>query len=106
MIRRPPRSTLFPYTTLFRSRLLWFVCRRMTAAEPARRSKLLEWLPSMKISRANAENAGDAGMSRCKMQTAMISRGLVILCELERVNRNDLGDYGRAICNIAEYEHS
>src|SRR5256885_12638297 len=23
MIRRPPRSTLFPYTTLFRSRALW-----------------------------------------------------------------------------------
>src|SRR5206468_13104268 len=23
MIRRPPRSTLFPYTTLFRSRLSW-----------------------------------------------------------------------------------
>src|SRR5688572_32467404 len=23
MIRRPPRSTLFPYTTLFRSHLLW-----------------------------------------------------------------------------------
>src|SRR5256885_10359408 len=23
MIRRPPRSTLFPYTTLFRSRLVW-----------------------------------------------------------------------------------
>src|SRR2546426_2189531 len=25
MIRRPPRSTLFPYTTLFRSMLLWSV---------------------------------------------------------------------------------
>src|SRR3989454_6771066 len=24
MIRRPPRSTLFPYTTLFRSRVLYF----------------------------------------------------------------------------------
>src|SRR5258708_31012955 len=24
MIRRPPRSTLFPYTTLFRSASLWF----------------------------------------------------------------------------------
>src|SRR5215210_9104888 len=24
MIRRPPRSTLFPYTTLFRSRVGWF----------------------------------------------------------------------------------
>src|SRR3989442_2555562 len=23
MIRRPPRSTLFPYTTLFRSRTVW-----------------------------------------------------------------------------------
>src|SRR3712207_7818516 len=27
MIRRPPRSTLFPYTTLFRSRA-WFRCHR------------------------------------------------------------------------------
>src|SRR5438105_12511030 len=26
MIRRPPRSTLFPYTTLFRSRLLALGC--------------------------------------------------------------------------------
>src|SRR2546429_3627145 len=25
MIRRPPRSTLFPYTTLFRSRTAWHV---------------------------------------------------------------------------------
>src|SRR5258705_9061467 len=26
MIRRPPRSTLFPYTTLFRSEVLWEDC--------------------------------------------------------------------------------
>src|SRR2546429_6567608 len=26
MIRRPPRSTLFPYTTLFRSRCVTLVC--------------------------------------------------------------------------------
>src|SRR2546427_5688488 len=32
MIRRPPRSTLFPYTTLFRSvRPAWFIA---TAADP------------------------------------------------------------------------
>src|SRR3712207_8636038 len=45
MIRRPPRSTLFPYTTLFRSsrvdqRRLWNVQRRPTApvhtVQPAR----------------------------------------------------------------------
>src|SRR3712207_8123042 len=27
MIRRPPRSTLFPYTTLFRSAAAWLVVR-------------------------------------------------------------------------------
>src|SRR2546422_7112353 len=30
MIRRPPRSTLFPYTTLFRSELLHNARRRIT----------------------------------------------------------------------------
>src|SRR5256885_12205547 len=33
MIRRPPRSTLFPYTTLFRSCATRF-CRRTAAATP------------------------------------------------------------------------
>src|SRR2546422_7832464 len=35
MIRRPPRSTLFPYTTLFRSQL--------TARPPDRLTARLEW---------------------------------------------------------------
>src|SRR3712207_8481671 len=29
MIRRPPRSTLFPYTTLFRSMVLWHAYPRI-----------------------------------------------------------------------------
>src|SRR5262245_64544515 len=47
MIRRPPRSTLFPYTTLFRSRL--FATRRMaetrakTAAKASPRARLDVW---------------------------------------------------------------
>src|SRR2546426_9494277 len=32
MIRRPPRSTLFPYTTLFRSLALLFVFRKRLGA--------------------------------------------------------------------------
>src|SRR5438270_5965290 len=39
MIRRPPRSTLFPYTTLFRSRSTgrgWRIWRRTTLPPPAR----------------------------------------------------------------------
>src|SRR5258705_7961428 len=40
MIRRPPRSTLFPYTTLFRSRLrrndsLMFGMSRVTSSGPS-----------------------------------------------------------------------
>src|SRR2546430_3979294 len=47
MIRRPPRSTLFPYTTLFRSKTLlaritrpgfFFFLSSPTAGPPARRS--------------------------------------------------------------------
>src|SRR3712207_7628880 len=34
MIRRPPRSTLFPYTTLFRSVGVWAYTRRATAPGP------------------------------------------------------------------------
>src|SRR2546427_464814 len=29
MIRRPPRSTLFPYTTLFRSRMIWVAAKQL-----------------------------------------------------------------------------
>src|SRR2546430_6072849 len=47
MIRRPPRSTLFPYTTLFRSatasaqctRLRRFIAATAAAIEPAQRSE-------------------------------------------------------------------
>src|SRR2546422_7695046 len=44
MIRRPPRSTLFPYTTLFRSAL--------AALKPVRPAALLAWpvdLPQVRV---------------------------------------------------------
>src|SRR3989442_10181646 len=46
MIRRPPRSTLFPYTTLFRSRLA--LCARGEDAE--RRSPLFCYLTVLRRS--------------------------------------------------------
>src|SRR2546429_4579256 len=36
MIRRPPRSTLFPYTTLFRSRSSWWRARTPRRCSGAR----------------------------------------------------------------------
>src|SRR2546421_9163995 len=35
MIRRPPRSTLFPYTTLFRSRRSWVRLHGLCNSRPA-----------------------------------------------------------------------
>src|SRR5687768_18245037 len=35
MIRRPPRSTLFPYTTLFRSKILEFIDRELDKGRQA-----------------------------------------------------------------------
>src|SRR5256885_12097746 len=39
MIRRPPRSTLFPYTTLFRSERVAVAARAAPARGPARTSR-------------------------------------------------------------------
>src|SRR2546428_8329787 len=41
MIRRPPRSTLFPYTTLFRSHFLYFAPVRLL---PGGKMPLRYWL--------------------------------------------------------------
>src|SRR5687767_15515238 len=45
MIRRPPRSTLFPYTTLFRSDVAWTV----RAPHPARRQRHAEHRPVVSV---------------------------------------------------------
>src|SRR3712207_8282964 len=47
MIRRPPRSTLFPYTTLFRSTLI--IDARGAEALEAARSELAELTPVLSI---------------------------------------------------------
>src|SRR3989442_9884706 len=44
MIRRPPRSTLFPYTTLFRSHQLLFKLQRVTSSGSVKcRSNKFGW---------------------------------------------------------------
>src|SRR5258708_31389614 len=43
MIRRPPRSTLFPYTTLFRS---GYGCRQSETLRQARPIDASEWIES------------------------------------------------------------
>src|SRR5260370_28259543 len=56
MIRRPPRSTLFPYTTLFRSVvLLPFQLLRISLATPSRWTPLITGVRSEERISRNAE---------------------------------------------------
>src|SRR3712207_6925272 len=64
MIRRPPRSTLFPYTTLFRSRVAEVERRRERPFEPRRerfaqapREALHEAWTDRKSTRLNSSHA-------------------------------------------------
>src|ERR1043166_10306216 len=55
MIRRPPRSTLFPYTTLFRSLVLTVDCG-VTAVDEVARAKEL----GLEVVASDHHRAGDA----------------------------------------------
>src|SRR5258705_5357272 len=70
MIRRPPRSTLFPYTTLFRS-IGAFLARGTPAAEAAR--------PSACAPSAAASAAGDRKSTRLNSSHLGISYAVFCL---------------------------
>src|SRR2546426_6717911 len=56
MIRRPPRSTLFPYTTLFRSRLRENLSRVRRADAVNVRKGVLDFLVARQIHPGNARH--------------------------------------------------
>jgi len=63
MIRRPPRSTLFPYTTLFRSVPLSAVCFRHRAKD--NESILKRVLARGRVYLSNATIGGQFGLRAC-----------------------------------------
>src|SRR5437667_8743314 len=81
MIRRPPRSTLFPYTTLFRSRRSQ---RRRQSLEPAlaqgsHRSRPVDDLRDRKSTRLNSSHITNSYAVFClkkksKLQTQVVRK--------------------------------
>src|SRR2546429_5413368 len=95
MIRRPPRSTLFPYTTLFRSQ----ACER-GLGKVKQRSKLMraqtfafgQHSPSVDSSPTAACRAGpDINMERSEEHTSELQSRLHLVCRLllEKKKRNN-----------------
>src|SRR3712207_7867221 len=68
MIRRPPRSTLFPYTTLFRSGIL---------RSHAERRKVLPWLERLGLHPFRPDLAA-ASFSGGNQQKLVVARNLAL----------------------------
>src|SRR3712207_8595259 len=85
MIRRPPRSTLFPYTTLFRS---WKLCRRSKMTVPVVVTKsLFQDRPLESIGTApppcDRKEAGRVMSFICSMGAPVMSRSEEHTAELQ-----------------------
>src|SRR2546425_7000520 len=76
MIRRPPRSTLFPYTTLFRSQL------RGTRCGAASRSGLRSHTTSCWELPCRSRNASCKSWSRSEEHTSELQSLAYLVCRL------------------------
>src|SRR2546422_11514350 len=65
MIRRPPRSTLFPYTTLFRSHSLARRCLKRFVSDPSD-FRMAEAARLLRIPKAQGEHYGSKGEDRTR----------------------------------------
>src|SRR2546422_7627464 len=88
MIRRPPRSTLFPYTTLFRSNAYWGVRATSTRAariRPKRRSPSDDSRRSsstVKRSPGRMSREKSTSQSRSEEHTSELQSRLHLVCRL------------------------
>src|SRR3712207_8339058 len=84
MIRRPPRSTLFPYTTLFRS---WIVGGTISGYRATGSAKI-ETPPAMRISSERT----DANTGRSEEHTSELQSRQYLVCRLllEKKNKNKI----------------
>src|SRR2546428_6669971 len=84
MIRRPPRSTLFPYTTLFRSYLRHSMMISLARAGPTRRTKrVVEATPSgTPRSTSGIQNSASSAAQRSEEHTSELQSRSDLVCRL------------------------
>src|SRR5258708_29449921 len=101
MIRRPPRSTLFPYTTLFRSwpaqvRVLQLPERRPPRSARVRAEQLLPWLERTEIQPGPAVLARP---SRSEEHTSELQSPDHLVCRLLLEKKKSLAKTINSTCN-------
>src|SRR2546429_6700207 len=101
MIRRPPRSTLFPYTTLFRS-LLWDVVRVVTRLV----GRLREAVPQRIQAFSNRTRVARRRM-RSEEHTSELQSRLHLVCRLllEKKKPSAILAHVRSQCSCQYLRH-
>src|SRR2546430_2794953 len=97
MIRRPPRSTLFPYTTLFRSRERRRAGRRLSS--PARRRAARRRGHADRDRRSASQPRSEEHTSELQSQSNLVCRLL-----LEKKKKKKKKKQGR--CNQSSHQSS
>src|SRR5258707_9395484 len=87
MIRRPPRSTLFPYTTLFRSLFLepdaqQYAALAMASVDPKRRSSIAAQAPQPPRMRMFPRLGLAIGIVRSEEHTSELQSRQYLVCRL------------------------
>src|SRR2546428_9335223 len=97
MIRRPPRSTLFPYTTLFRSLVL---------AELRVGARIEEI--GMRVERSQHPRDGAQGGGRSEEHTSELQSRSDLVCRLllEKKKKEDITKDGRRYRTITSNVHN
>src|SRR2546422_5356889 len=100
MIRRPPRSTLFPYTTLFRSRALKIGARFLALPEPLAEQAVLQVHLALRGGRALD---GDRKSTRLNSSHGYIS--YAVFCLKKKKQKNEMQSTPRLSTVMDQYRH-
>src|SRR5438105_9669978 len=87
MFRRPPRSTLFPYTTLFRSRVVHEVVELVDEHEDVHRRSVRDRMPSPTIPLCGEKSSRYAA-TRSEEHTSELQSRVDLVCRLLLEKKN------------------
>src|SRR5256884_3804836 len=97
MIRRPPRSTLFPYTTLFRSPFSKEIVNSIQVAQPHRQKQILVKVRFAQVDRSKLTALGfnlfstpGAPIFRSEEHTSELQSRLHLVCRLLLEKKKDI----------------
>src|SRR2546430_7020784 len=97
MIRRPPRSTLFPYTTLFRSREPFSrSARRGDSCLHAAAGPQLHAIPSSRRAQGRAHRRSEEHTSELQSQSNLVCR--LLLEKKKKTKQQTRGGYELIVC--------